>query len=99
MDYTKLYNDYYCCDAVNVPSNLDKAVSQDYATSINKQLINNIIEQTSCYPNRYNIVENATDEELIDEIKRRKIKIEPELLITDSYIYLNILTGKLKFLI
>ena len=68
-----LKNANYATNTIQLDKSLNETIADDYTVKINTKIIQDIVSQASKFPDRYNILERATDDELIAEVKKRKI--------------------------
>lgn len=81
--------------ATNYTTNtLDKVLADDYKFKTNKRILEGIE-----WPKRYSILENVTDEDLISEVKKRKIPVSKLRQPDYNWKYHRLVTNNLRFLI
>lgn len=108
MDHTKLWGCNSASTALtssggalrnaNYATNtLDKVLIDDYACKINKRILEGI--EWPKFPDRYNILENVTDEELISEVKKRKIPVSKLTQPDYNWKHHRLVTNNLRYLI
>lgn len=76
------------------------AINSHYAIKANKSLLNeNINQSTNIWLNKYNTLTYMSDEELIAEVKRRKIPISKLTQPEYNWKHHRLVTNNLRYLI